>query len=77
MPPRSTSDRYKPILLKFMSYRDQQDYPKDKQFTVDELRHVTPDEIFQYIKFQTYHGNIDADINQARPTGCRCNTLEF
>ncbi|KAG2773487.1 hypothetical protein PC129_g21650 [Phytophthora cactorum] len=43
------TSRYKPELVKFMSYKDDIVYDKDRVFTTEELLQITPDYLCRWM----------------------------
>ncbi|KAG3231873.1 hypothetical protein PI124_g23032 [Phytophthora idaei] len=69
------TSRYKPELVKFMSYKDGIVYDKDRVFTTEELLQITPDHLCRWMSQQAYG---DAEPSEEmRPVHRRSSTLEF
>jgi hypothetical protein len=51
--------RYKYFLRQLMCFKHDVNYPRDKEFTPEELQAVTPLDIYHYFKFRAYG---DADL---------------
>jgi hypothetical protein len=59
--------------MEFMSYNNKINYPKDWEFSVEELSPLTPEMICRYMSFRAYgFENATPDCN---PTGCKSTTL--
>jgi 4-amino-4-deoxy-L-arabinose transferase-like glycosyltransferase len=71
----SKTQKYKRVLAKFMSFKDNAHYNIEKEFTPQELAAVMPDDISKWFKLRAY-GSTDAD-EDARPLGCRSTSLLF
>jgi len=70
----STND-YKPILLRLLSFLDNQHYEKGHVFTQQRLNEIKPDDVRRWMCVQTYHTpepEADAD-----PLYIRANTLQY
>ncbi|KAG2845900.1 hypothetical protein PC113_g18092 [Phytophthora cactorum] len=69
------TSRYKPELVKFMSYKDGIVYDKDRVFTTEELLQIIPDHLCRWMSQQAYG---DAEPSEEmRPVHRRSTTLEF
>ena len=66
-------EKYRPVLLKFMRFRDGADYSRDHVFTTEELATVTPSDICRWMKFRAY-GTPDPS-RDANPTEARSGSL--
>ncbi|KAG3128583.1 hypothetical protein PI126_g21341 [Phytophthora idaei] len=69
------TSRYKPELVKFMSYKDGIVYDKDRVFTTEELLQITPDHLCRWMSQQAY-GDAESS-EEMRPVHRRSSTLEF
>jgi hypothetical protein len=66
-------DNYNSAPHKFMSYNNKSCYPKDWEFSVEELSPLTPEMICQSFCHRAYgHGNATPNEN---PTGAKSGTL--
>ncbi|EEY64285.1 uncharacterized protein PITG_02837 [Phytophthora infestans T30-4] len=69
------TSRYKPELVKFMSYKDNVSYSKDHTFTTEALLRITPEDLCRWMNRQTYGDSEPSD--EMRPIHRRLTTLEF
>ncbi|ETK81649.1 hypothetical protein L915_12866 [Phytophthora nicotianae] len=69
------TNRYKPELVKFMPYKDNVSYRKDRTFTVDELLRITPEDLCGWMNEQTYGDPEPSD--DMRTMHRRSTILEF
>lgn len=73
---QTKEQRYRKILVKFMSHKDGAEYAIDHQFTNAELAAIVPNDIVRYMKLKGY-GNADADTETDHPTLGRSSALEY
>jgi hypothetical protein len=52
--PLERKPEYYKYVIKFMSYRDDEDYDKDHEFTPEELNAIQPEEIEKLMTFMVY-----------------------
>ncbi|ETI41600.1 hypothetical protein F443_13181 [Phytophthora nicotianae P1569] len=69
------TNHYKPELVKFMPYKDNVSYRKDRTFTVDELLRITPEDLCGWMNEQTYGDPEPSD--DMRTMHRRSTILEF
>lgn len=69
------TNRYKPELLGFMSFKDGVKYSSDREFTMAELLRITPDDLCRWMNEQAYGDSVPNDA--MRPVHRRSSTLEF
>ncbi|KAK1938298.1 hypothetical protein P3T76_009448 [Phytophthora citrophthora] len=69
------TSRYKPVLLKFMSYTYGVEYDSDHAFSMEELLGITPEHICRWMNELAY-GNPDPS-GDLRPVHHRSTILEF
>jgi hypothetical protein len=72
---RSKRELYYPPLLKFMSWRDGVDYPKDSEFTMEQKAIITPEQLVRWMKHRIYD-DAEADPDIDRPK-LRSSTILF
>jgi hypothetical protein len=70
-----TKRRYKAILSELMSSMDGVTYPKDQDFTVEELLRITPKSLVKYMCCKCFNQPEPPDT--ANPTEGRASSLEF
>ncbi|OWZ12643.1 LOW QUALITY PROTEIN: hypothetical protein PHMEG_00014162 [Phytophthora megakarya] len=70
------TSRYKPELLKFMSYTYGVEYDSDHAFSMEELLGIIPEHICRWINELLAYGNPDPS-DDLRPVHHRSATLEF
>lgn len=73
-PPPNAKPEYYPILVAFMSFRDNAVYTKATIFTDVQLDSITPEELVRYFCLKVY-GDPDPHEN-ANPTEGRSSSLE-
>ncbi|EGZ12074.1 hypothetical protein PHYSODRAFT_336540 [Phytophthora sojae] len=67
--------RYKPKLVKFMTYKNGVNYSSDHTFSMEELLDITPDHVCRWMNELTYGSPEPSD--DMRPVHRRSSTLEF
>ena len=67
------ANRYRRVLVAFMSYRDDAEYDRDYEFTQAELAQVTADDVARYMNQKVY--GTPTPMENDRPTLGRSNTL--
>tara|TARA_B110001452_G_scaffold79558_1_gene65063 strand:+ start:443 stop:2851 length:2409 start_codon:yes stop_codon:yes gene_type:complete len=76
-----TRDRHQSNLRRFMDHTHGRTeaaknlFEKEHVWTNDEMFAITPDQVVRHLKVRAYN-NPDADIETARPTFCRLETLQ-
>ena len=68
-------EQYRPSLIKFMSFKDGRNYPKDHEFSTEELSSITPQQIVRFMKLKVY-GTPDPP-HDANPTNGRSSSLQY
>jgi hypothetical protein len=66
---------YKPILIRFMSYRDNVAYPREHEFTADYFGQITPTEVARWMCSVAY--GIAEPGPDDNPTGARSTSIEY
>ena len=66
-------EKYRPVLRKFMSFRDNVSYAKTHEFSREQLAAVTPSDICRWMKFRAY-GTPDPSRDD-NPRDCRSGSL--
>ena len=68
-------DRYKGVLISFMTWKDGEPYPRNTEFPREVLTAITPEDIYRYFKYKTY-GDANANEDTENPILARCNSLK-
>jgi len=71
------NERYRQVLVSFMSFKNNTQYPRDRVFTRDELVSITPDDICKYFKQRAYGTWEDINLDTSLPLYARANALSF
>jgi hypothetical protein len=71
----SQSPRYHPVLIQFMSYRDDEEYERDHDFTPEELNEIQPEEIEKWMCVKVY--GIPEPGPDDNPTLGRASLLDY
>ena len=67
--------RYKAVLVAFMSYHLKSEFGKDKEFDVDALGSITPEDVGAWLNFKAFGTASPGDESQ--PTQARSSSLAF
>ena len=67
--------KYKPLLDSLLSFVHGCEYDKNKVYTKQELRAITPTDVLRWMNLKTF-GTPDP-ANDANPTECRSSSLEY
>ena len=73
--PLERKPEYYKYVIKFMSYRDDEDYDKDHEFTPEELNAIQPEEIEKWMTFMVY--GVSEPGPDDNPTLGRSSSLQF
>jgi hypothetical protein len=70
-----SKNNYKPILIRFMSYRGNVAYPRNHEFTAEDLGQITPTEVVRWMCSVAY-GNFEPGPDD-NPIGARSTSIEY